>query len=78
MRTPRCLPALGIGLSLLGAPRAGAQAVAELEAAQLLHPTVELLPVLADAHRVRAAHRLRRTGRTGLRMWRRPRSDSAP
>ncbi len=27
------------------------QAVAELEAAQLLHPAVELLPVLADAYR---------------------------
>ncbi len=33
--------------------------------------------LLADAHRVRAAHRVRRTGRTGLRMWRRPRPDSA-
>ena len=39
MRTPRCLPALGIGLSLLCAPRAGAQAVAELD---VLPPTVML------------------------------------
>jgi tetratricopeptide (TPR) repeat protein len=39
------------------------QAVAELEAAQALHPTVELLPVLADAYRA-----LRRWGDVD-RIW---------
>jgi hypothetical protein len=33
--------------------------------------------LLADAHRVRAAHRVHRTGRSRLRLWRRPRADSA-
>jgi hypothetical protein len=33
--------------------------------------------LLADAHRAQAAHRVRRTGRPGLRLWRRPRPDAA-
>jgi WD40-like Beta Propeller Repeat len=39
MRIPRCLPALGLGLSILVAGRASAQAVAQLE---VLPPTVML------------------------------------
>jgi hypothetical protein len=34
--------------------------------------------LLADAHRVQAAHRIRRPGRPGPRLWRwRPRTDEA-